>query len=374
MEYLIFSAGILLLYYCFFLLRIFSGVTRLKKQQYSGSLKTFPKISVVIPFRNEAENITSLLASLENQTYPMDKFEVIMVDDHSDDNSIDTVKSYSGRLAIKIIELKPGDSGKKKAITMGVANASGEIIAGTDADCTHASGWLAALASGFDDATGLVTGPVTLDASTTMLQTMQLLEHAGLSLSGAGLIATGHPVICSGANISYRKSLFDKINGFDAKHGMTSGDDEQLMHKIYYDEGRNIKFIFDKKCLVTTSAQQGTGDFLQQRRRWASKSFNYRPKTILMLTPLFLFFALWLVLVVNAIIAPEVYGLPLLALTIIKLAADFLVLYQGVPVYIRRFPFTGLLLAEVLHPFYIVYSVLAGVFAGFNWKSRAHRK
>lgn len=374
MDYLILSAGILLFYYCLFLLRIYQGVRLLKKRKNSRTAGTYPDISVVIPFRNEAENLPRLLSSLESQTYPRDKFEVILINDHSDDNSENVIAAHKGKLQLKLINLPAGTSGKKNAITIGVENSSGELIAGTDADCTHATGWLEVLAGEFDNATGLVTGPVTLETNGKILQQMQLLEHTGLSLSGAGLIANDHPVICSGANLAYRKSLFQKINGFNSQNTLTSGDDEQLMHKIFYDEGKAVKFIYNRECLVTTSPQTRTGDFLQQRRRWASKSFNYRPKTILILTPLFLFFASFVVMLIYAISSPAFYALPFLMMLLIKTVADFTVLYQSVPVYMGKFPAISLFLAEVLHPFYIVYSVLAGVFAGFNWKNRSHRK
>lgn len=374
MDYLILSAGILLIYYYLFLYRIYRGVLLLKKQFNPKPEKHFPKISVIVPFRNEEENISRLLTSLENQTYPPDKYEVILVNDHSDDGTVEKIHSYQSNLDVRLVHLSESETGKKKAITLGVTHATGEIIAGTDADCSHAPGWLESFAGGFDENTGLVTGPVTLDTGGGVLQQMQLLEHTGLSLSGAGLIATGHPVICSGANIAYRKSLFEKINGFDSKNTLTSGDDEQLMHKIYYNEHQRVKFILDANCLVTTLAQQGTGEILNQRRRWASKSFNYRAKTILMLLPLFLFFASLIVLFINAVIQPGMYLLPFLVIIINKAAADHSVLNLGIPIYMKKFPFVSFLTAEISHPLYIVYSVLAGVSSGFTWKNRAHRK
>ncbi|MCC6548928.1 MAG: glycosyltransferase [Ignavibacteriaceae bacterium] len=374
MDYLILSAGILLIYYFLFLFRIYRGLKILRKKQNKKTVTALAKVSVVVPFRNEEKNLSRLFSSLENQTYPREQFEVILVDDHSNDSSIEKIKSCMGKLDVKLLQLKRDQSGKKRAITLGVLNAAGEIIAGTDADCVHAPGWLESLAGGFDDKTGLVTGPVTLESDGTLAHQMQMLEHAGLSLSGAGLIATGHPVICSGANIAYRKSLFEKINGFDSKNTLTSGDDEQLMHKIYYRERQGVTFLLDKNCLVTTRAESRAGDFLQQRRRWASKSFNYRPQTILLLTPLFLFFACLIVLLIYAVTFPAVYLSAFLVMLLVKTAADYGILSQGVPIYMKKFAAGSLLIAEILHPLYIVFSVFAGVFSGFNWKNRVHKK
>ncbi|MBV6512893.1 MAG: Undecaprenyl-phosphate 4-deoxy-4-formamido-L-arabinose transferase [Ignavibacteriaceae bacterium] len=374
MDYLPLSAGILLFYYAAFLFRVCRGIVRIKRISGEKANDSVPYISVIIPFRNEEKNIPRLIASLTNQKYPKESFEILLINDHSDDGSVEIIQAYTGESTVTLLHLPDGVTGKKSAITYGVSHARGEIIAGTDADCVHSPEWLNTLSAAFDSTTGMVTGPVTIAEGKGIFERMQLLEHAGLSLSGAGLIGTNHPVICSGANIAYRKSLFEKINGFDAAKTLTSGDDEQLMHKMYYQEKQKVVFLFDKRCLVTTIPEKGTAEFLQQRRRWASKSLNYRIQTILMLSPLFLFFIAYIVILAAAVHDPAQYALFFLAVFLLKTAADFMVLRQGVGIYMEKLSPDVLLPAELLHPLYIIYSVLAGVFSGFTWKKRDHRK
>src|SRR5687768_10577527 len=98
-------------------------------------------ISIIIPARNEEENIGELLKVLQQQTYPKNLFEIIVVNDHSTDNTTEVVKQFPG---IKLVELKDEtiNSYKKKAIETGIAAASGELIVTTDADCIPSPSWL----------------------------------------------------------------------------------------------------------------------------------------------------------------------------------------------------------------------------------------
>ncbi len=92
------------------------------------------KISIIIPARNEEENIGTLLAALQQQTYPANLLEIIVVDDHSTDGTVKVVQQFS---SVRLLQLKEDNinSYKKKAIETGIAAATGELIVTTDADC-----------------------------------------------------------------------------------------------------------------------------------------------------------------------------------------------------------------------------------------------
>ncbi|MEI9943927.1 MAG: glycosyltransferase [Chitinophagaceae bacterium] len=99
-----------------------------------GNGRSSIKISVIIPARNEEENIGKLLNALNEQTYPKESFEIIVVDDHSEDGTTNIVSTFP---RVKLISLKDDNinSYKKKAIETGIAAATGELIVTTDADC-----------------------------------------------------------------------------------------------------------------------------------------------------------------------------------------------------------------------------------------------
>ena len=122
------------------------------------------QISVVIAFRNEEKNLPGLLRSLENQSYPDSHFEVIFVDDHSDDQSARIVSDACKRhKRYKLLMLGPESYGKKAARAMGAGHANAEILIQTDADVIPGEGFVESharmhMSSGAD----LIAGPVTI--------------------------------------------------------------------------------------------------------------------------------------------------------------------------------------------------------------------
>ena len=135
---LLFVFVLLLIHYLAFLFRIIRGLNNLKLNLTDVLPHEF--ISIIIPFRNEEENILANLKSIESQFYPEEKFEVVYVDDSSEDNSANLLRINIKRKNIKVLTV-PKDfsinAHKKRAIRYGIENAKGQIIVTTDADCIH---------------------------------------------------------------------------------------------------------------------------------------------------------------------------------------------------------------------------------------------
>lgn len=134
---------LLLIYYVYFLLNILKGLGKLEKKDGNRTLSEF--VSVIIPFRNEKDNLLKNLKSLEEQTYPKDKYEIIYVNDSSTDNSIEIIETNRKNENIKVISVPENffpNAHKKRAIKFGIENSRGEIIITTDADCTYNQDWL----------------------------------------------------------------------------------------------------------------------------------------------------------------------------------------------------------------------------------------
>src|SRR6185503_4863165 len=161
--------------YSILILFYYSGWKELKN---FSSVEQEPalNISVIVAARNEEENIGSLLSSLESQTYPRHLFEVIVVDDHSTDNTATIANGFS---FVKLIRLEFDNinSYKKKAIETGIAAASGDLIVITDADCVVLPGWLKTIAA-FKKETDAVfiAAPVLIENKSPLLQTFQSLD------------------------------------------------------------------------------------------------------------------------------------------------------------------------------------------------------
>jgi len=331
-------------------------------------------ISVIIPFRNESETILKNLRCLENQNISEDKYEVIYIDDQSDDDSLEKLKSAITKNNISVFSvgtIKYEIAHKKYAIELGLKQAKGEIILFTDADCFNEPTWIKSMVREFSSDTGLVSGPVRFASDNSLFGKLQQLEFAGLVLSGAGLIGNETPIICSSANLAFRKSVFDEVKGYEDLMGFSSGDDELLMQKIARETNYKIKFCFNIDALVRTNPNKNLKTFTQQRKRWASKGLFYKDKEIVaQLSLIFLFYAVLITQFLLGLLFDEIFLYTFFISLFSKIIIEYSVLRKGLGVLLEKISFGIFILAEILHVPYIIYSAISGAFGNFTWKER----
>ena len=370
---LLLSAFLLfLLHYLFFLQRIFRGLKNITLP--TSEKLPYEFVSVIIPFRNEEENILANLKSIESQSYPTEKYELIYVDDSSEDNSLELLKNNIKKNNIRLLSV-PKDfsknAHKKRAVRYGIENAKGMIIVTTDADCIHDEEWLKSLVLSFDSVTGFVSGPVEFETDNGLFSEFQKLEFAGLVLCGAGLIGAGHPTICNAANIAYRKKVFDEVGGFKDQMNLSSGDDELLMQKIAKDSDFKVKFCIDKKAIVKTSMTKTFGDFYQQRKRWASKGLFYSDKTlVLKLILIYLFYVGLVVQIFLGLFYYPYFIVSFFISIILKVIFELRILVKGKTIIFSDLKLKHLLAVEILQIPYVIVTGLVGAFGNYLWKAR----
>ncbi len=358
--------------YLMFLFFVYNGIIKIKTEV--NKLNDEPLfLSVIIPFRNESENLPSLLTDLKNQTYSQDFFEVLLIDDNSDDNSAEIVKNFTQMGNIKLLkndsDLK--SAFKKNAINKGIENSQGEIIVLTDADCHLPKNWLKTIPKYFDNDTALVSYPVKFEFGKKIFDKIQMLDFAGLILTGAGLIGAGKPIIANAANLAFRKSVFYEVGGYNDNLHLTSGDDELLMQKIAATTNYKVKFAWDKDAIVSTKGNSTLKEFIQQRRRWASKSLYYYDKSItLLLLAIFMFYLSIFIspffIVIGVQHSLEVF----LAILFTKGLADYAILKHGDEFLFEKGVLKYLPIAELFQIPYIIVASILGVFGNYTWKSR----
>lgn len=361
----------LLLHYLLFLSGVLRGLNRLRPP--SKRKDEYPAISVIIPFRNESASIVQNLKSIEAQSYPQDKIEVLYVDDASEDDSHEKLLEAITKPYVKVIRVPEGyspDAHKKRAIRYGIENTSGEIIIGTDADTVHGEHWLETMADCFGENTAFVSGPVAFSGGEAFFSRLQRLEFEGLVLTGAGLIGAGSPTICNAANIAYRRDVYNEVNGFAGTMNLTSGDDELLMQKIAADTGYEIDFCYDSRAMVRTEPNETVNQFYQQRKRWASKGLFYRNKLLILRLALIYLFFLSLPLSVAAISLDLLFLHVSLALFAVKAVAEYAVLKKGDTLFGRSINGLVFTVAQLLHTPYIVVAGLVGALGDYVWKGR----
>jgi cellulose synthase/poly-beta-1,6-N-acetylglucosamine synthase-like glycosyltransferase len=328
------------------------------------------RISVIIPARNEEDNIGQLLTALRSQTYPSSYTEVIVIDDHSTDNTAAIVRRFSD---VKLISLREDgiNSYKKKAIEAGIASSSGELIVTTDADCIPGSEWLATIAA-FKQETGaaFIAAPVRFTCNASLLQIFQMMDFMVLQGVTGAAVFKKHLSMSNGANLAYERNAFAEVNGFDQIDHIASGDDMLLMHKIAQRYPDRVHYLKSEQAIVTTSPMTTWKKFINQRIRWASKATQYNDPRIFPVLLLVYLFNLSFPVLMIAGIWNSTFLLYALMLWVLKTVIE-LPLYISLAIFfekkwsIRLFP-----LFQPLHIAYTLVSGFLGQFGKYEWKGR----
>ena len=333
---------------------------------------------MILPVRNETENIIQCLEKIYKQNYPAELFEIIVVDDSSTDNTIELVGDFINKnssIKITLIELsKLNLSSKKQAIAEAVKVAEGDIIVTTDADCIMQPYWLKTIAEFYEKhKPEMIIGPVCFYNEKNIFQKMQSLEFLSLISSGAASSHMGIPTMCNGANLAYEKNAFIKVKGFDENNNYTSGDDIFLMHKIKNTLKGKIAFIKSYNALVQTKPQPTLNSFLNQRKRWVSKSFGYSdfPTIITALIVLLNNFSILLTWIF-AIFFLDFFKIFLFVFTL-KLIVDFPIL-MGITSFVKKKKLMYIYIPlQIIYPIYILITGINGLFGNFEWKERMYK-
>lgn len=258
------------------------------------------KFSVIIPFKDEAENLSELLNSIYRLNYPKTLFEIIMVDDDSEDGSVEVIQNVLDTSrkkrdtrtdVIKIIKnSRVTNSPKKDAISSAVAMAKHDWIITTDADCVLPKYWL----DTFDECIqnhqpNCIVAPVTYNDGSSFLKRFQILDV--LSLQGATIGGFGIklPFLSNGANFGYKKSIFQSVNGFSGNDYLASGDDIFLLEKLKKADSKKVLYLKSNQAIVSTKPVMNLSALIQQRLRWASKT-SHNPNWFSKLVGLIVFF------------------------------------------------------------------------------------
>jgi cellulose synthase/poly-beta-1,6-N-acetylglucosamine synthase-like glycosyltransferase len=343
-----------------------------KKEKISVSAES-TMLSVLIAIRNEAGKIELLLKDLEDQSYYKDKFELLIMDDHSEDASFQIVKDFMEKntLQLQIIKMEEGVNGKKNAISEGVKRAKGTLIVTTDGDCRVGPDWLSSIENFYrEKKMKMITGGVCFAKGNTWREQIMELEFASLVGSGAASLEMGYPSMCNGANLAYEKEVFLEVGGYSNSNHIASGDDEFLMHKIFRRYPGYVSFLKNKDAIVETRAPESWKLFFEQRKRWASKWENYTYTHVKLLA--LLIFGSNLALVLNFMLAPmESYPLRLfLILLTFKFMLEFLFLRSVLVYFGRKLQIGVFVLTEIFYPFYVVLFALIGRRGKYKWKDR----
>ena len=356
--------------YFILVLCFYRGWEKLPEFNGSGTRRVSLKLSVIVPFRDEKAFILSLIEDLEKQDLEKNLFEVVLVDDHSADGSYELAQDIVQSLPNFKLIRNLGE-GKKEAVLCGIENSIGELIITTDADCRRDYGWLSVMHEFYvQESPGMIIGPVLPATCDGFFQKLQALEFLSLIGSTAGAAGIKRPVMCNGANLVYKRKVFQDLNDPLAL-SQTSGDDIFLLLALKKISREKIYFIKSTNAAVYTSMSETLSDFWLQRIRWVSKAKTYRDKDVL-----FTAFLVWLInfvflaLIPVSIISPN-YLYLFVFLILLKWIPDFILLKSVTKYYSRKDLMIWFFPLSVVYPVYVVLTGLLGLFGkSYQWKDR----
>lgn len=367
----------LLLAYSILILTYYKNFIHLKEFHLSEQVEPVNSFSIIIPARNEEENIKSCVTSIFQNNYPAALFEVIVADDFSIDNTArivtDLQKNYCNLKLIKLSDVVKDkiNSYKKKAIELAINESKNVWIITTDADCTVQQQWLQLFNAFIQTHQPVfIAAPVIFKNSGSLISIFQCLDFMTLQGITAASVSAGFHSMCNGANLAYKKEAFYEVDGFKGIDNIASGDDMLLMHKIQKKYSNKTGYLFNAKAVVSTLPMPDWRGFINQRLRWASKATSYKDKRIFAALLLVYFFNLYLFILLIASILNSSLFIYWLILIAVKTLVELIFLIPVTHFFNQKKLLFWFVIMQPIHITYTVLSGFLGTFGKYEWKGR----
>ena len=366
--YLIANGGITIVY-LLIILSFIKGWGKMPVYQKGSSIPSDIFLSLIIALRNEEQNIQNLINSLLSQSLDKSKFEIILVDDHSTDKTYQLCNILIRNFPhIKIFKLTI-KSGKKQALSFGIKNSKGQLIVTTDADCIHHKEWLETIYEFYlEFKPQMISGPVIMSAK-SFFEKIQAIDFFSLIVSGAGAIGIHRPIMCNGANLAFEKESFEAFANPYNEH-IISGEDIFLLLNIKKAYPHKILFIKSKEATVYTKAEHTFKQFLNQRKRWASKSKAYKDKDIIITAVIVLFINILILANLLTSLILSQFIIVFLVQFLLKSIVDFIFLARTNQFFKYKKLLWYFIPAQLFNILILPFIAIVGIMGSVKWKGR----
>ncbi|WP_271711711.1 glycosyltransferase [Marinigracilibium pacificum] len=373
MIYLIFC--FLTILYSLYLL---SSLKYIVVRESDPEVKSLHKVYVVVPFRNEEQKLPALLKSIDRLAFNEFDFNIILVNDHSEDQSLQICEDWINSTDNKSILLSLSDTfGKKAAIRKAIELADSDaLILTTDADCTFGEYWIDAMLKAFceDPKTALLVGPVWIRSKSGILRLFQTYEFAALQGVTMSTIGGGQPIMCNAANLMFRRKDYFQAIDDGMNMDQVSGDDIFLLQSILKLHGaESIKYCHDRKAVVQTDPVDNWTDLYHQRIRWSGKwKAGSQPVNIKLSGGLIFMMYVFLLISIILLVSNFVFYKSLIVLLpiMLKTICELVFLRKVFSFFGKSFHVNRVFLLAVIYPLYSVFFGTLSLFRGFEWKDR----
>ena len=354
--------------YIFYVIIFHKGL----KNRSKFFIKKFEKVSVIVAARNEEKNISKLLTILTNQTYPEDKYEIIIANDGSTDKTEEIVKFFQSKFEnvflLNVKDRETAISPKKNALQQAIDFSKGDIILLTDADCIPKTTWIEAMISSYESGIDMIVGysSTKLDnwKKSNLAQKYEFFDFVAMFIANSGAILSGRYFSCSGQNLSYRKSAFQDVGGFSKIKHIESGDDVNLM-QLFRKANKKITITLNSKSFVQTHPIRDWKQLINQRIRWASNT-----KWQILLNPELFFYLMAVLILMFSLVYFAIFNFKIaLILFFIKSLTEYLFISKNSSLFhvqkerVHFYPIWA-----IIHPFYILVVGVLGQLDFFKWK------
>ncbi len=372
---------IIVIFYSCLIIAFIIGFDKIENFNPEGSVSK-TKFSIVIPFRNEAQALPVLIKSLKQLDYPSDKFEILFVDDDSQDDSVEIINGFldkpldCARGDIKIIKNnRKSDSPKKDAVETAICQANFDWIITTDADCHVPQDWLKTFDAFIQQyQPKLIAAPVSYNNTNSLLEQFQLLDLLSLQGSTIGGFGIEKPFMCNGANLCYEKQAFLDINGFEGNEHIASGDDIFLLEKMIANYPDKVHFLKSNTTIIHTKPEETLKKLISQRIRWAAKATSYKNNFSKLVSISVFSINFLLILLFLGCIIGYYSWINFIIIFLVKFCVDFMLLFKTAIFFKQQSVLKHYFWSSIIYPIFIIFIVLSSFTSGYSWKGRSYKQ
>ena len=367
---LIISASVLLFYMAIIL---FASYKLRKPKEFVewDNVSGYNSYSIIIPFRNEIENLKDIYFDLLDLNFDQSRIEVIFIDDHSSDGSFEWLDKFDKPVNFKL--LTSSKSGKKLALIKAISLATGNYIVTSDADCRLHPAWIKSIDETIESISPkLLVQPVITSFNNNLVCQFQYFDS--LSLLGINMAVynvRGYPLLASGANLVFQKKDFDKIKPFRDNLHIASGDDMFLLKSFieHYPDSINLKYTTEN--LVVTKSENSWIKLISQRMRWVGKMKRFNDTTSYFLGLLSVIVQVILIeLLIISAWYQNYYVFLLISVWLIKSVVDYLFFKRIGHYFDQEVKWFNVFILEPVYMIFVPLVIVFSLFKSPKWKGR----
>jgi len=321
-------------------------------------------ISIIIAAKNEAKNIDNLIGSLKGLNYSSEMFEVIFVDDNSNDGTYNKLKSKTDSIKnFLVLEMKSlGLNGKREALSFGIKNSKYPYILITDADCRPDLNWLQAYSNKFTLGYEMLFGAAPYYQKKNFFNKISSFENLRSSILSFSMALFGLHYTAAARNFGFTKKAFNTLEGYSKTRDTISGDDDLLLREAVKSKMK-IGVVTETGSFVFSDSKKTFKEYLQQKARHKQTSFYYLIKHRFIL-------GFWHILNLSILFSPLLILLnPLFGILLpSKLLIDYITVKSNQKKFGYKFSTVEIIYLQFFYEIFLIVHFFNARFFEVKWK------